>query len=420
MNHNKSIILFLFIFFLLILPSAGETEWIDCGKKTLYWGETININDYTIEAVDFSPSRFTDFDDDWVLLEIYEDGAYLEGTTLSINNSQFNDTAILCNDKLKIVVKDVITGYDIPSPYAIFQVYILKEETASPPITPEQWINNTLELSKFVTKEIHAGDWIDVEIRVEGLKDIDLNIIINDFIPAGFELVPNPDRKLVWNLSLSGKKNSDSCCYSMKASKPGTFIIPSAKAIVEYHGATYTKTTEISKIIIHGPDINLTKTAQILENKSIAVTVSVRNIGDRATMVYITDEIPENADLVLGDPNFNVVAQPDKIYSNDYIFKTNNNIDLPAVTATFKDYRERQHEVRSEIVHVTVQTPLATPSPTTISNSTQTLDIQQPDNNSINEKLENTSIHDMLLLGLILSATAILYNVIRKKFQMNR
>ena len=137
-------------------------------------------------------------------------------------------------------------------------------------------------------------------------------------------------------------------------------------------------------------------------------------------MVYITDEISENADLVLGDPNFNVVAQPDKIYSNDYIIKANNNIDLPAVTATFKDYRERQHEVRSEIVHVIVQTPLATPSPTTISNSTQTLDIQQPDNNFINEKLENTSIHDMLLLGLILSVTAILYNIIRKKFHMNR
>jgi hypothetical protein len=112
MNHNKGIILFFFIFFLLILPSAGETEWIDYGKQTLYWGETININDYTIEAVDFSPSRFTYFEDDWVLLEIYEDGAYLEGTALSINNSQINDTAFLCSDKLKIVVKDVITGYE--------------------------------------------------------------------------------------------------------------------------------------------------------------------------------------------------------------------------------------------------------------------------------------------------------------------
>jgi hypothetical protein len=38
--------------------------------------------------------------------------------------------------------------------------------------------------------------------------------------------------------------------------------------------------------------------AKILENESIAVTVPVKNIGERATKVYFTDEIPGNADLV--------------------------------------------------------------------------------------------------------------------------
>jgi hypothetical protein len=190
----------------------------------------------------------------------------------------------------------------------------------------------------------------------------------------------------------------------MKATKPGTFTIPCARVAFEYRGATYTKLTDTSQIIIHGPDINVTKTAEILENKSISISVSVRNIGDRATMVYVTDKIPENAGLVSGNLNFEVVAQPDKTYSNDYILRANNNIDLPPVTVTFKDNREREYEVRSEIVHVAVQTPLPTPSPTAISNSTQTLEITEPDNSSIKEKLG----------GII----AILYNTIRKLFRI--
>ena len=69
-------------------------------------------------------------------------------------------------------------------------------------------------------------------------------------------------------------------------------------ALVEYHGTTYIKLTDTSQIIIHCLDINATKMAKILENESIAVTVPVKNIGDRATKVYFTDEIPGNADLV--------------------------------------------------------------------------------------------------------------------------
>lgn len=404
MNCDKTITIFLFILFLLVQPCAGDTEWIDHGKKTLYWGQTIDINDYTIEAVDFSPSRFTDFEDDWVLLDIFEKGYYSDGATLAINNSRTNDTAVLCKDKLKIVVKEIITGFDIPSPYVVFQVYVLKEEPVST-ISPEQWINETLEFSKFVSGEMYAGDWINVEIRVKKLKYIDLDLKINDSIPAGFELVPDPDKKLMWNLALPDKESTDMRQYSMKATKPGTFTIPCARVVLEYRGATYTKLTDTSQIIIHGPDINVTKTAEILENKSIAVTVSVKNIGDRATMVYVTDKIPENAELVYGDLDFEEVAQPGKTYSNDYILRANNNnnnIDLPPVTVTFKDNREREYEVKSEIVHVAVQTP--TPTPTAMSNSTQTSEITEPDNSSIKEKLG----------GII----AILYNTICKLFRI--
>ena len=405
MNRDKSVTIFFFILFLLVQPCAGETEWIDHGKKTLYWGQTIDINDYTIEAVDFSPSRFTDFEDDWVLLEIYENGYYSDGATLAINNSQTNDTAILCKDNVKIVVKEIITGFDIASPYVIFQVYVLKEEPVST-ISPEQWINETLEFSKCVSGEMYAGDWINVEIKVKKLKDLDLDIRINDSIPTGFELVPDPGKKLMWNLSLPDKKSTDLRQYSMKATKPGTFTIPCARVVLEYRGATYTKLTDTSQIIIHGPDINVTKTAEILENKSIAVTVSVKNTGDRATMVYVTDEIPENAELVSGNLDFEVVAQPGKTYSNDYILKANNNnnIDLPPATVTFKDNREREYEVKSEIVHVAVQTPTPTPTPTAISNNTQTSEITEPDNSSITEKLG----------GII----AILYNTICKLFRI--
>jgi hypothetical protein len=402
MNISKIVTISFFILFLLVQQCAGDTEWIDHGQKTLYWGQTIDINNYTIGAVDFSPSRFTDFEDDWVLLDIYENGYYSDSATLAINNSRTNDTAILCRDKLKIVVKEIITGFDISSPYIVFQVYIHKDEQV-PTISSEQWINETLEFSKCVSSEMYTGDWINVEIRVKKLKDLDLDIRINDSIPAGFELVPDPDKKLIWNLALSDKENMDMRQYSMKATRPGTFTIPCARLVLEYKGATYTKLTDISKIIIHGPDIIVTKTAEILENKSISVSVSVRNTGDRVTKVYVIDEIPENAELVYGDLNFDIVAQPGKTYSNDYILRANNNIDLPHATVTFKDNREREYKIHSEIVTVAVQIPLPTPSPTAISNSPKTLEITEPDNSS---KEKSGSI------------IAILYNTIRKLFRI--
>ena len=400
MNFKKVLTMTILILVLLVQPSAGETEWIDHGKKTLYWGEATNISGYMIKAVDFTPSRYFDVDHDWVLLGIYKDGINLDAAKLSFNNSLINDTAILCKDKVKIVVKDIKTGYDVPSPHVVIQVYILKEETILS-ISPEQWIDSTLEFSKLVLKDIYIGDWINVEIRVKNLKDIDLDIMINDSIPSGFEVVPNPDKKLIWNLGLAGKESTDACQYSMRAAKPGTFTMPGASVVVEYHGATYITTTDTSEIVVHGPDINLTKTAKMLENKNIAVTVSVQNIGDRATFVRITDEIPENAELVYGDLNFDVVAQPDKTYSNDYIIKTSND-NLPPVAATYKDNKERIHDVRSEIVTLAVQTsPSPTPLPTVISNTTQNVEaMQSSNNNSIREKLASIFQHIRLLLKM--------------------
>ncbi len=139
----------------------------------------------------------------------------------------------------------------------------------------------------------------------------------------------------------------------------------------------------------------------MLENKNIAVTVSVQNIGDRATFVRITDEIPENAELVYGDLNFEVVAQPGKTYSSDYIIKTSND-NLPPVAATYKDNKERIHEVGSGIVSIAVQTPPSpTPLPTVISNTTQNVEaMQSSNNNSIREKLASIFQHIRLLLKM--------------------
>ncbi|HJH32638.1 MAG TPA: hypothetical protein C5S50_10815 [Methanosarcinaceae archaeon] len=393
---NKSVtISMLLLIFMLIQPSAAETEWIDHGEKTLYWGETTNITGYMVKAVDFTPSRHFDVDHDWVLLGVYKDGVNLDGAKLSSNNSRINDTAILCKDKIKIVVKDISTGYNIPSPYVVIQVYLLKEEII-PSISPEQWINNTLEFSKCVLKEIYIGDWINVELRMVNLKDIDLDIAINDSIPPGFEVVPDPEKHLMWNLSLPEKESTDVCQYSIRATRPGTFTLPAARAVVEYHGATYTIITGTSEIIAHGPDINLTKTATMLENNTISVIVSVRNIGDRATYVRIIDEIPVDAELVCGDLDLEFVAQPDKTYSNNYSIKTSN-VGLPPVAVIYKDNKKRIHEVNSGMVTITVQTsPSPDILPTAISNDTQNVTaLQSSNNDSIREKLASMFQHFM-------------------------
>jgi len=345
--------------------SSAEDGWIDHSETTLNWGQTWSINGYIIEAADFS-SFYKDVDYDWVVLKVYENGTYTDNARLSINNFQFNDTAILCDDKVKIVAKEIITGYNRSTPYTIIHVYLATEDEKLPIISPEQWINETLDFSKLLPvepAEVYLNDWINVELRLKNKKDVDLAIIINDVIPDvpdGFELVPDPDQQLVWNLSLAENEEVSIRPYSIKATRPGKYTIPAAWATVECNNATYTKASTSPEIMVRGPAIELTKTAEIQDDGSIAVTVSVKNTGNRAAHAWVTDDVPEGAELICGELDFDMVAQPDNTYSNEYRIMADHDIDLPPAEATYRDDKERNYMVSSKSAIPTEPAPPAT------------------------------------------------------------
>jgi len=50
--------------------SDDDLEWLDAEEYTLYWGDEVNSSSYLINAVDFSPSKAFDSDNDYVVLSV--------------------------------------------------------------------------------------------------------------------------------------------------------------------------------------------------------------------------------------------------------------------------------------------------------------------------------------------------------------
>lgn len=400
--------------------SSDEDEWIDHGKRTLNWGDTWTIDEYIIEATDFS-SNYKDTAYDWTTLKIYENGICAGTATLSLNNSLINDTAIFCDDKLKIVAREIITGYNRSTPYTKVQVYLAVEE---PAISPEQWINDTLDFSKLLPvepSEIYLSDWINVELRLKNKKNVDLNITITDIIPDNFELVPDPDQQLTWNLSLKGYEEVSIRQYSIKATEPGEYTVPVAWAMVECNGANFTKMSNSPEIFVRGPSIDLTKTAIIQDDGSIAVTVSVTNVGNRAAHVWVTDNVPENSELIDGEPDFDMVAQPDESYSNEYIIIAEHDIELPPAEAMYRDDKERSYLATSESV---IPTEPASPTkaiPDDENEIDEDTDETLPQDGTIRQKLGAFSLPEDIFLykkPILLSGAVLCFLVVCIIFRM--
>jgi hypothetical protein len=341
----KTTILILLTLLMISPVSAIEpldpeyTDWEDHGEKTLYWGESVDIGNYTIEVIDFYRSGHFDIDGDWVGLEVHGGGS-VYAAILSMNNattSTINDSAIVCHDMVKLVAKNIVTGYDVSSPYAKIRIYT-RELTEPEYEDIDSWINRTLMITKYVPDVGYADEWIHVQITVKKLRDIDQEeIMVSDSLPFGFEL-KDPNEDLNWTFDLI----DDNRCivsYMMKTTNITEHEVPAAELVVSYNGKERNTTSNTPVIVIHSPDINITKTSG-RDGSMMNVTVSVRNDGDRAARVKVTDHIPVGASLVNGTLNFSTVLQPDEECINEYTLRiASDDISLPQACADFKDFR---------------------------------------------------------------------------------
>jgi uncharacterized repeat protein (TIGR01451 family) len=346
---------FIFASFCIIaVAQSNDVEWLDSEEYTLYWGDEVNHSGYIITAVDFSPAKATDDENDYVFLtvdSVYGDswGAILANNTAMIGNNTVFD------ERLNITSIEIITGNDIPSPYTTISVCI-SNSTGSLP-TKVSWMDANFEFKTHVSDEVYIDERAYVTIEMDNLKDIAFEeVTIIQVLPE--ELVMDPDSDQFWNFSFNPyeKKIHD---FSLKALKPGTYELPGPLVNAEYNGRVYSKQLNNSSLIIHGPYINLKKTVSstsVNQNDVINVTLDVSNAGDRAAHVRVSDQLPLGSVLISGKNDLSRVLPAEENVSLEYSIRMEKTGDIviPSAQADFVDSKEYEGTVysRKQVIQV--------------------------------------------------------------------
>ncbi|MFA0823744.1 MAG: hypothetical protein ACC612_12770 [Methanomethylovorans sp.] len=388
---------------------ANDTEWLTPSEFTIYWGEQAEIDGYTIKALDFSPSKPVDLPDDYVMLSIKTNTSRSWNAILALNNSVISNETIL-DGLVKLTAKEVVTGNDIPTPYATIEIAIANSSSI---IKLIPWINTVIKVKRLPAKEAYIDERVYILTEVINLKDIPLQSIrINETIPSGF--VTDPDIDCTdWNINLQ-PRDKRSVGYSIRALKPGTFLIPGMKLSMEYNGITHSIKTNSSEIVIHGPYIDVNKSF-LYQNTGteglLNVTLQVNNSGDRAAYVQLTDQLPEGSILMSGNLSKSQVMQPSDIWILGYSLSVNSseNIVIPGAKVRFVDSRgyEDSFESASQILkieeNVVEETLLEENSsqeeiPQEIENDTEETFVQE---NKDSEKISSVSSLKQKMMDLI-------------------
>ncbi|WP_214045247.1 hypothetical protein [Methanomethylovorans sp.] len=320
--------------------SSNDTEWLTPLNVTLHWGEQVEISGYTITAQDFSASKPVDTPDDYVMLKVKSNTSRSWGAILALNHSSIPNETIL-DGVIRLTAQDIVTGNNIPTPYATIQVAIANIPHINKPVP---WIHNVIRIKRLPADEANIDERVYIWTEVVNLKDIPLeNICINETLPDGFIADPEVDHTN-WTFRLNPREKK-SFGYSIRALRPGSFLIPGMKLSIEHNGVFHLMQTNDSEIVIHGPYIDVKKSffyQDVGEEGLLNVTLSVNNTGDRAAYVNLTDRIPERCQLIAGNLSRGQVMQPSDAWELKYslLLRSTENVIIPGANVRFVDSRK--------------------------------------------------------------------------------
>ncbi len=144
----------------------------------------------------------------------------------------------------------------------------------------------------------NVSEWSIVELAIYniGFYPIhDLNIT-DSTIPDGFRIAEIYEKG-------SPRCVSEDCPYHIRyklyPAEPGAYEFDSPSAEAKFYGKNFLYESSGVSIEVHGPDINLTKSvAESDGGDEYRVTLNVRNDGDRAAWINLTDPVPGSAGYV--------------------------------------------------------------------------------------------------------------------------
>lgn len=385
-------------------PAIGQEDegtWKDPENYTLYWGDQISIDEYSIKASDFSQSSPTDTETDFVLLSIDDNSSNSWSAVLGVNNSMFPSLKIVKN-KFKIEAFEIVTGSNIPTPYAKIAVYISNETTKT-----TTWINDTLFVSRSIGNEFYIDQRAHVTISVINLKGSSFdNVTIHETLPAG--LIPDPDADLDNRFVLDPYEKYN-FHYSLRALKPGNYTLPPTEIKLEKLGIVRTVYTNETNIIFNGPYINLTKLAEIASVKTdgsgyiLKITTLASNEGDRAAYVSIQDTLPSDATLVEGSTELSQVILPSEEEAVSYrvFLPMSDEVIIPSAIAEFSDSKGYSRTIRSKQIIFSTNTGTGD---TSYQETTANYDPDSIDGENSNSSAPDYVASDYPKFGMVYSA----------------
>jgi hypothetical protein len=146
----------------------------------------------------------------------------------------------------------------------------------------------------------NVSAWSIVELAIHNIGFYpvhDLNIT-DSIIPDGFMVAEIYEKGSPACLSEDHPYHIQ---YKLFPTKPDTYKFDSPSAEANFYGKTFSWESSGVTIKVHGPDINLTKSVAEFENDGgYRVTLNLRNDGDRAAHINLTDTVPADSGYVKG------------------------------------------------------------------------------------------------------------------------
>ncbi len=345
----------LLIIGLNIIAIAAASEWEE-HDVTIKWGESVSVSDYNITAVDFRPGTVEEITnktkcenepdpykrkvwgcDDYVILTVFRNWDHILDAALAKENYTFADGGEFYNEtsfeddegSLRIIAQDIVTGYNIPTPYAELKILVKKKDII------ELDIAKNLTIKKIVPQEANVDPChqsFPIAVTIENIAIFNFSFIsVTD--RTGDDFISEP-RDLNWSISLDRGKIWQTE-YLIKPLKPvagAEYTLPPAVLYIVFNNKTYNLSTGNKSFILRSSDIILSKTASMENESNFTINLSLKNNGSRASAVKVWDSLLPGMEMVGGDLNFSLILQPGIYYNQSYILRINNisgNISLP-------------------------------------------------------------------------------------------
>jgi uncharacterized repeat protein (TIGR01451 family) len=176
-----------------------------------------------------------------------------------------------------------------------------------------------LTVVKTVNSHISMDQSVWVRIDLENTGQKDLEIELNDTVPAGFRLCGNESPPWRFNITPS---ECFRFSYHIKPERPGIFEIPGAEAKFVVGGRNVSVWSNSPAITVDGAYVIVNKTAyptNVSLGDAVTVTLGITNTGNMDAIVDLTDVLPSGASLVSGNTTLRATLSENQMNETEYV-----------------------------------------------------------------------------------------------------